>query len=152
MHHDLPTAGHPGRWNMYELVSRNYWWSGMSIFVKHYVTDCNMCQHMKNHSQQLFGPLMPNEVLQGPWENNHNQPYNPHSSRMTRNGRSKKFFKNALSGRSSTLSDGRDSGENMTHGNLRATSRTPKELFKSGRKATRRSQFALLNYLTMKTT
>ena len=25
IHHDLPSAGHPGRWKTYELVSRNYW-------------------------------------------------------------------------------------------------------------------------------
>ena len=24
LHHDLPSAGHPGRWKTYELVSRNY--------------------------------------------------------------------------------------------------------------------------------
>ena len=33
MHHDLPSAGHPGRWKTYELVSRNYWWPGMTTFV-----------------------------------------------------------------------------------------------------------------------
>ena len=68
IHHDLPSAGHPGRWKTYELVSRNYWWPGMSIFVKNYVTGCDMCQRMKNRPQQPFGPLMPNEVPQGPWE------------------------------------------------------------------------------------
>ena len=40
----------------------------MSIFVKNYVTGCDMCQRMKNRPQQPFGPLMPNEVPQGPWE------------------------------------------------------------------------------------
>ncbi|KAL7280515.1 hypothetical protein ACG7TL_005447 [Trametes sanguinea] len=29
---------HPGRWKTYELVSRNYWWPGMSIFVKNDIT------------------------------------------------------------------------------------------------------------------
>jgi len=68
MHHDLPSAGHPGRWKTYELVSRNYWWSGMTIFVKKYVTGCDMCQRMKNCPQQPFGLLMPNKVPNGPWE------------------------------------------------------------------------------------
>ena len=48
MHHDLPSAGHLGRWKTYELVSRNYWWPGMTMFVKKYVTGCDMCQQMKN--------------------------------------------------------------------------------------------------------
>ena len=41
MHHDLPSAGHPGRWKTYELVSRNYWWPEMTIFVKKYVIGCD---------------------------------------------------------------------------------------------------------------
>ena len=68
MHHDLPSAGHPGRWKTYELVSRNYWWPGMSIFVKKYVTGCDMCQRMKNRPQQPYGPLQPNPVPGEPWE------------------------------------------------------------------------------------
>ena len=40
----------------------------MSIFVKQYITGCDMCQRMKNCPQQPFGPLMPNKVPNGPWE------------------------------------------------------------------------------------
>jgi len=43
MHHDLPSAGYPGWWKTYELVSRNYWYPGMATFVKKYVTGCNLC-------------------------------------------------------------------------------------------------------------
>ena len=68
IHHDLPSAGHPGRWKTYELVSRNYWWPNMTTFVKQYVTGCDICQRMKNKSQQLFGPLMPNKVPNELWE------------------------------------------------------------------------------------
>ncbi len=68
IHHDLPSAGHPGRWKTYELVSRNYWWPGMSVFVKNYVTGCDTCQRMKNRPQQPYGPLQPNKVPNGPWE------------------------------------------------------------------------------------
>jgi len=68
MHHNLPSAGHPGQWKIYELVSRNYWWPGMTTFVKKYVTGCDMCQWMKNCPQQPFGPLVPNKVPNGPWE------------------------------------------------------------------------------------
>jgi len=40
----------------------------MTTFVKKYVTGYNMCQKMKNHLQQPFGPLMPNKVPNRPWE------------------------------------------------------------------------------------
>ena len=68
IHHDLPSAGHPGRWKTYELVSRNYWWPSMTTFVKHYVAGCDTCQRMKNRPQQPYGPLLPNKVPEGPWE------------------------------------------------------------------------------------
>jgi len=68
MHHDLPSAGHPGRWKTYELVSRNYWWPGMTTFVKKYVTGYDLCQRMKNCPQQPFGPLVPNKVPNRSWE------------------------------------------------------------------------------------
>jgi len=68
MHYDLPFAGHPGQWKTYELVSRNYWWPGMTTFVKKYVMGCDMCQRIKNCPQQPFGPLVPNKVPNRPWE------------------------------------------------------------------------------------
>jgi len=40
----------------------------MTTFVKKYVTGYDMCQRMKNHPQQPFGPLVPNKVPNGPWE------------------------------------------------------------------------------------
>ena len=30
LHHDVPTAGHGERWKMVELVTRNYWWLGVT--------------------------------------------------------------------------------------------------------------------------
>lgn len=68
LHHDITSAGHPGRWKTYELVTRNYWWPNMSIFVKNYVAGCDVCQRMKNRPQQSYGPLMPNKVPNAPWE------------------------------------------------------------------------------------
>ena len=40
----------------------------MTIFVKKYVMGCDMCQQMKNHPQQPFGPLMHSKVPNRPWE------------------------------------------------------------------------------------
>jgi len=40
----------------------------MTTFVKKYVTGYDMCQQMKNHPQQPFGPFVPNKVPNGPWK------------------------------------------------------------------------------------
>jgi len=68
IHYDLPSTGHPGQWKTYELVSRNYWWPGMTTFVKKYIMGCDMCQRIKNRPQQPFGPLISNKVPNGPWK------------------------------------------------------------------------------------
>ena len=62
-HHDLASAGHPGRWKTYELVSRNYWWPGMTKFVNEYVDTCEICKCTKIFPAQPQGPLQPNESL-----------------------------------------------------------------------------------------
>ena len=33
LHHDSPVAGHPGQWKTQELISRNYWWPGITVDV-----------------------------------------------------------------------------------------------------------------------
>ena len=68
LHHDTRLAGHQGRWKTLELISRNYWWPGMSIDVKKYVQGCDTCQRNKPTRQPKFGLLQPNEVPAGPWE------------------------------------------------------------------------------------
>ena len=48
MYHDHPAIGHPGRWKTYELISREYWWPGLSQFTKNYIDGCATCQSIKN--------------------------------------------------------------------------------------------------------
>src|SRR5579863_8909022 len=36
--------GHPGQWKTIELISREYYWLGMSEFVKEYIKGCAICQ------------------------------------------------------------------------------------------------------------
>jgi len=38
LHHDTPVAGHSGQWKTLELVTRNYWWPGITMQVKNYVS------------------------------------------------------------------------------------------------------------------
>ena len=48
LHHDTPVGGHGGRWKTTELVTRNYWWPGVTKEVGRYVDGCDTCQRYKN--------------------------------------------------------------------------------------------------------
>jgi len=48
LHHDTLVGGHEGRWKTTELVTRNYWWPGVTKEVGKYVDECNVCQRYKN--------------------------------------------------------------------------------------------------------
>ena len=54
-YYDTLLSGHPGHLKMLELVQHHYWWSGMTVFIKNYVTGCTICQQMKinTHSSTL---------------------------------------------------------------------------------------------------
>ena len=41
LHHDTPIAGHGGQWKTVKLVTRNYWWIGVTNKVKQYVEGCD---------------------------------------------------------------------------------------------------------------
>jgi len=43
LHHDTPAVGHGGRWKTVELVTRNYWWLGITRDVGRYVEECDLC-------------------------------------------------------------------------------------------------------------
>jgi len=67
LHHDTPIGGHGGQWKMVELVTRNFWWPGITKEVKRYVEGYDICQWNKNHMEQLAGKLMPNSIPEKPW-------------------------------------------------------------------------------------
>ena len=48
LYHDTPLGGHGGRWKMTELISRNYWWPGVTKEVGRYVEGCDAYQRYKN--------------------------------------------------------------------------------------------------------
>jgi len=39
--------GHPGQWKTIELISHEYWWPGITKFVKAYIRGCATCQTTK---------------------------------------------------------------------------------------------------------
>jgi len=67
LHHDTPIGGHGGQWKTVELVTRNFWWPGITKEVKRYMEGCDACQCNKNHTEQPVGKLMPNSIPEKPW-------------------------------------------------------------------------------------
>ena len=66
LHHDMPIAEHRGQGKMVELVTRNYWWPGVTKKVKQYVEGCNQCQRIKNRAEMPAGKLRPNQISEKP--------------------------------------------------------------------------------------
>jgi len=52
---------------MTELVTRNYWWPGVTKEVERYMDGCDACQRYKNRTEVPARKLMPNAVLEKPW-------------------------------------------------------------------------------------
>jgi len=64
LHHDVPMAGYEGKWKMVELVTRNYWWPGVTREVGRYVEGYDLCQQMKNRTEEVIEKLKSGEVLE----------------------------------------------------------------------------------------
>ena len=59
--HDHISTGHQGWWKTDELISREFWWPGISTFVKSYVDGCATCQATKIRPKNKV-PLQPNQI------------------------------------------------------------------------------------------
>jgi len=55
--------GHPGQWKTVELITQEYWWPGITEFIKAYIKGCATCQTTKI-KPPVKVPLKPNEI---PW-------------------------------------------------------------------------------------
>ena len=67
LHHDIPAAGHGGRWKTVELVTRNYWWLGVTRDVGKYVEGRDLCQRIKNRTEELAGKLKLSKIPEKLW-------------------------------------------------------------------------------------
>jgi len=67
LHYGMLVEGHGGQWKTVELVTRNFWWPGVTKEVKRYMEECDSCQRNKNCIEQLAGKLMPNSIPEKPW-------------------------------------------------------------------------------------
>jgi len=66
-HHDVLAAGHGGQWKTTELVTRKYWWPGVTRDIGRYVERCDLCQRMKNRMEEMAGKLKLSEVPEKLW-------------------------------------------------------------------------------------
>ena len=49
------------------MVTRNYWWPGVTRDVGRYVEGCDLCQRIKNKTEEMVGKLKLSEVPKKPW-------------------------------------------------------------------------------------
>jgi len=49
------------------LVTRNYWWPGVTKDMERYVEECDLYQWMKNRTEKIAGKLKLGEVLEKSW-------------------------------------------------------------------------------------
>ncbi len=66
-HHDDPLAGHFGSRSTLDLVTRKYYWPGMSRNVKAYCKVCSTCQRVRLVRHRPHGSLEPLPQPRGPW-------------------------------------------------------------------------------------
>ena len=59
--------GHPGQWKTLELISWEYYWPGMTEFVKAYIKGCATCQTIKIRPPVKV-LIKPNEIPEAIWE------------------------------------------------------------------------------------
>jgi len=64
LHYNVLIAGHGKKWKTVELVTRNYWWPGVTREVGWYVEGCDLCQQIKNRMEEVAGKLKLGEVLE----------------------------------------------------------------------------------------
>ena len=62
------TAGHPGQYKTWELVTRTYWWPSIGNDIKCYIKGCLKCQSTKVHWNKPVGTLNPHDIPREPWE------------------------------------------------------------------------------------
>jgi len=60
-------AEHGGKWKTVELVTRNYWWPGVTRDVGKYVKGYDLYQRMKNRMEEVAGKLKLSEVPKKLW-------------------------------------------------------------------------------------
>ena len=67
-HHDVPSAGHPGRERTYQLVKANYFWPGMMKSIRQFTKSCHTCRRTKAFRNAYSGSLHQLNVPDDPFK------------------------------------------------------------------------------------
>jgi Integrase zinc binding domain len=65
--HNHLLVGHPGIHKTIHLVTRKYYWPGLTMMVKSYVGSCVVCAHAKPSHHAAYGPLKYLSIPEHPW-------------------------------------------------------------------------------------
>ena len=65
LYHNIPVVEHGEK--MTELVMRNYWWLGVTRYMRKYIKDCGMCQKIKNKTEALVEKSKLSKIPEKPW-------------------------------------------------------------------------------------
>ena len=57
--HASPLSGHMGVFHTKSILERDFWWPGLSTFVKYFITGCAVCQQNKVNTHPTVPPLCP---------------------------------------------------------------------------------------------
>ena len=57
--HSSPFSGHMGVFHTKAVLEQDFWWPGLSTFVKHFITGCPVCQQTKANTHPVIPPLLP---------------------------------------------------------------------------------------------
>jgi transposase InsO family protein len=68
LYHDDQFAGHWGIDKTRELLGRKFYWQGMSVDIREYVTTCSICQNNAIPRHKPYGQLNPLPIPLRPWE------------------------------------------------------------------------------------
>ena len=66
--HDSAMVGHYGVHKTLELVTRNYWWPDLRIYIEDYIRTCDICCRSKIPRHHPYGLLQPLPIPEGPWK------------------------------------------------------------------------------------
>lgn len=68
LNHALSFTGHVGRRKTLDLISRTFYWKGMTEDVNKYIDRCFSCQSNKSSNKKTAGLYQPVEIPDRPWD------------------------------------------------------------------------------------
>jgi len=65
--HDSQIAGHLGQEKTVEIVTRDFYWKGLTAWINEYVRACDECQHKRSPRHARYGLLQPLQIPFAAW-------------------------------------------------------------------------------------